>query len=132
MKFPESMDECFYFTRRTLDNNGKIVAWVFKPDCPKCGKAKMCKPIDSKTGEVKIRAKEYVCSACKYTVLKDELEPTLDINIQYMCPHCGNSGEATAPYKKKKFQGVDAYIFECQGCHKTIPLTKKMKELKEE
>ena len=47
LKQPESMDECFYFTNRTLEEGkGRATAWVFKPDCPKCGKAKMGKPID--------------------------------------------------------------------------------------
>ena len=57
MKMQESADECFYFSRRSLGNNGKAVAFVQKPDCPMGRKAKMRKPIDKKTGGVKIRAK---------------------------------------------------------------------------
>ena len=128
MEMPESMDECFYFTRRTLENDGKAVAWVLKPDCPECGKAKMGKPVDK--GKVKIRAKEYVCPSCGYTVSKEEFEPTLTMNIQYKCPHCGNSGEATTNYKLKSFLGTKAYVFTCEKCGEKIGITKKMKDVK--
>lgn len=128
---PESADECFYFTRRTMDNDGRAIAWVLKPDCPKCAKAKMGKPIDKKTGDVRIRAKEYECPECGYSVGKEEFEPTLTMNVQYTCPFCKSSGEVGTPYKRKKFQGVDAYVFTCQKCGKQIPLTKKMKDVKE-
>ena len=94
-----------------------------------CRKAKMSKPIDKKTGGVKIRAKEYTCPICAHTVSKDEFEPTLDMEIEYTCPACGKSGEATTPYKRKKFKGVDAYVFECRDCHEKILLTKKMKDV---
>ncbi len=126
---PESTNECFYFTRRTFDNNGKAVAWVLKPDCPQCGKAKMGKPRAS-DGHIKIRAGEYTCPACGYTVSKEEFEPTLTMNIQYTCLHCGNSGETTTNYETKKFHRVDAYVFTCQKCNEKIPITKKMKGLK--
>ena len=129
IEIPESMDECFYFSRRTLDNNGKAVSWVLKPDCPKCGKAKMGKP-QATDGHIKIRAKEYMCPACSYTVSKEEFEPTLTMNIQYTCPHCGNSGEATTDYKLKPFMGVKAYVFTCGKCNEKIGITKKMKEPK--
>ncbi|MCK5282542.1 MAG: hypothetical protein KAK00_03985 [Nanoarchaeota archaeon] len=130
MELPNSMDECLYFTRRSLDNDGKAVAWVLKPDCPKCGKDKIGKPVNPKTGNAKIRAKEYVCPACGYTVPKDEFEPTITMNIQYKCPHCGNEGDATTPYTRKKFHGVDAYVFQCGKCNEKIPITKKMKAIK--
>jgi hypothetical protein len=123
---PESMDDLFYFTRRAL-GNGKIMAWVYRPDCPKCKKAKMGKPKDEKTGDVKIRAKEYVCPACKYTVSKEEFEPTCQMEIIYTCPHCGKSGEATTLYKLKSFDGVKAYVFECSSCKQKVGITKKMK-----
>lgn len=127
LKEPESVEDVFYFTRREI-GKGKIMAWVYKPLCSKCGKAKMGKPIDDKTGRPKIRAKEYVCPGCKYTVSKDELEPTCTMEILFTCPHCGKSGEATTLYKRKKFDGVDAYIFECTFCKQKIGVTKKMKK----
>ena len=37
LKFPESMDECIYFTRRA-DDKSKIIAWTAKATCPKCKK----------------------------------------------------------------------------------------------
>ena len=123
------MDECFYFTNRQSDNS-YIRAWVFKPVCPKCGKAKLGKPVDEKTGKVKIRAKEYVCPGCKSVFEKDEIDPTLEMNIKYKCPHCGIEGEATTQYKRKKWQGVDAYVFKCDKCGEKIGITKKMKEPK--
>ena len=133
LKFPESMDECVYFTNRALteDGKGNVTAWVFRNDCPKCGKAKMGKPVDEKTGQVKIRAKEYVCPECGYTVEKTEYEETLTCNIQYTCDECGHEGETQVPFKRKKFMGTDAVVFTCEGCGKKIPITKKMKALKE-
>ncbi len=86
--------------------------------------------MDSKTGKVKTRSSEYVCPSCDYSVPKEEFEPTLSMNVQYTCPHCGKSGETTTPYKRKKFKGVDAYVFQCNDCNEKIPITKKMKEPK--
>jgi len=128
-KEPESMDECFYFTNRTFDNNGYAIAWVYKPTCPKCKKGMMGKPI-KKNGKVDKKATIYECPACKYQVNIEEYEPTLQIEIKYKCPKCGNEGETTAPYQRKKFQGVDAFVFVCQKCSEKIPLTKKMKAIK--
>jgi predicted RNA-binding Zn-ribbon protein involved in translation (DUF1610 family) len=128
LKEPESMEECIYFTRRTIDN-GKAMAWVFKEKCPKCGKALMGKPLDPKTGGAKIRAKEYVCPKCGYTVPKKEYEDTLTANIKYTCPKCGNQGETQIPFRRKSFQGVQALVFECGKCKAKIPITKKMKSV---
>ncbi len=130
MKEPESMDECFYFTNRILENDGTIVAWCFKPECPECKKVKLGKPVDKKTGKVKIRAKEYECPGCGFTIPKEEMDPTLELNVQYKCPHCGNEDECTTPFKRKKFKGVDAYVFECSKCGEKIGVTKKMKKPK--
>jgi hypothetical protein len=127
---PESMDECFYFSRRSLENNGKVVAWVHKPLCPSCSKAKMGKP-QGKDGSIKIRAKEYACPSCKYTVDKEEFEPTLTMEVQFTCPSCKKPGETATPYKRKKFKGVDAYVFDCTFCKEKIPITKKMKDIKD-
>ncbi|HII72803.1 TPA: hypothetical protein HA265_08660, partial [Candidatus Woesearchaeota archaeon] len=52
----------------------------------------------------------------------------LECEIQYTCPECGNSGEIKVPFKRKKFQGMDAVIFQCDKCKAKIPITKKMKE----
>ena len=65
LEIPESMDSCLYFTNRSLDPEGQILAWVYKKECPKCKAAKMGKPVVK--GKVKIRAKEYVCPKCDYT-----------------------------------------------------------------
>ena len=116
-----------YFTRRAVQSS-KIVAWVFKELCPKCKKGMMGKPVEK--GKVKIRATEYVCPACGYSEEKGTYEIKLTCNVQYTCPKCQHSGETTASFKRKSFQGVKAIVFECQGCHEQIPITKKMKEVK--
>lgn len=128
---PQSTEECLYFTRRSLGDNeeGNAAAWVYKKTCPKCGKAKMGKPVDS--GHVKIRAKEYVCPECGFTEDKTTHEESCMVEIIYKCPYCGGEGEATTEYKLKAFKvdgkAAKAYIFECGKCHRKLGLTKKMK-----
>lgn len=130
LKEPESMDECIYFTRRKLeDNKGSIMAWVFKKECPKCGKALMGKPRGGE-GKVKIRAKEYECPECGYAVSKEEYEPTLECSIKYECQSCGNKGEAAVPFVRKSFKGVKAIVFQCGKCGEKIGITKKMADVK--
>ncbi len=126
LKQPNSVDECVYFTRRTLMETGKVMAWAFKQLCPKCKKAMMGKPTED--GKVKIRAKEYVCPACKYTVEKTAYEDTLTCDVVYTCPKCKHQGEASVPYKRKAWQGVKAIVFECGKCREKLGVTKKMKE----
>jgi len=128
MREPESMDECIYFTNRTLENDGRVRAWVYKVDCPKCGKAKMGKPVEK--GKVKIRATEYVCPECGHSEEKTEHEEKLTVEIIYKCPYCGHEGEATTIYKRKSFNGVPSYVFACDSCGKKIGITKKMKKPK--
>ncbi len=127
LKFPNSTDECIYFTRRANDN-WRIIAWVFKKQCPKCKKGLMQKPRDEKTGKPKIRAKEYVCNNCGYTEEKAVHEESLTMDVRYTCPFCSHEGEATTQFKKKTFEGIPSYLFECGKCHKKIAITKKMKE----
>jgi ribosomal protein S27AE len=136
LKFPNSMDECVYFTRRNV-GEGKVVAWVFRETCPKCKKSVMGKPKDPKTGRPKIRAKEYTCESCMYTVPGEEYEDSLTVSIQYTCPHCKNSSEAQVPFKRKKVKifdeeeqkskSVDVIRFICGKCSKNVDITKKMK-----
>lgn len=127
---PNSVKECVYFTRRTI-GNGKVMAWVLRKECPKCKKAIMGKPRDEK-GSVKIRAKEYVCPECKYTEEKKTHEESLQCNMEYTCPKCGKQGETQVPFKRKKYMGVDALIVMCKDCGEKIPITRKMKEGKDE
>ena len=126
LREPESMDEVIYFTRRAI-GDGKVMAWTYRKDCPKCG-AKMGKPVDAKTGKVKSRATEYVCPECGHTEEKKEHEASLTIEAKYTCPHCGKEGEGTAPYVRKTFEGVKAYVIVCEHCKGKIGITKKMKE----
>jgi uncharacterized CHY-type Zn-finger protein len=136
IKEPESMDELVYFTNRKV-GDGHIKAWVYRRECLKCGKALMGKPVDEKTGKPKIRAKEYVCPECNYTVDKEEYEDTLTCEIKYTCPKCKHQGEAEVPFQRKKIKkfdevknkkiAVDAIVFNCESCGEKIPITKKLK-----
>ncbi len=129
LKEPDSMEECIYFTRRAHEG-GKVMAWVFREPCPSCGKEPMGKPVDEKTGSVKIRAKEYVCPGCGHAVEKAEYEDTLTCNIKYTCQSCGRAGETQVPFKRKVWQGVKAIVYACAGCGKKWGVTKKMKQPK--
>ncbi len=125
---PTNAEECVYLTNRYLGEKGMVRCWVFRENCTKCGKALMGKPRDSK-GKVKIRAKEYVCPECGYTVEKAAYESTLTANVAYTCPKCEHASETQIPFKRKKVDGVDSLLFSCQKCNEKIYITKKMKEL---
>ncbi|MCP3685905.1 MAG: hypothetical protein GY861_24930 [bacterium] len=128
MKKPESMDECIYFTQRDIDG-GEAMVWVFKQECPKCKKAIMGKPIGD-NGKVKVRAKEYVCPECGYTVEKQEYEEGLTACAEYTCPKCKNQGELQVPFKRKNIDGVLTLRLQCEKCECNLDITKKMKEKK--
>lgn len=136
---PENMDDLIYFTRRALnDGEGKCMAWVYKGVCSKCGKGKMGKPKDPKTGKVKIRSKEYVCPECGNVEEKVAHEETLMCEISYTCPHCKKEGEATVPFQRKsvsvfdeekqKKVSVKAVKAKCEHCDGAINIVKKMKK----
>jgi transcription elongation factor Elf1 len=127
LKTPNSMDECLYFSNRTV-GDGKVMAWVYRKECPKCHKAKMGKPVEK--GKVKIRSDVYVCPACGYSEEKVAHEESCTLEAIYTCPKCKKQGESSAPYKRKKFMGTPAYIIECQHCGEKIPITKKLKDIK--
>ena len=124
---PKSATEVIYFTNRVFPT-GWAKAWTYRKDCPKCGKAKMGKPVVK--GKVKIRATEYVCPACSFTEEKVVHEESLTLEAIYKCPHCQKEGESSAPYKRKSYLGVQSYIVECEHCGEKIALTKKLKEPK--
>ena len=127
LRFPKSMDECIYFSNRSINDNS-VTAWVYRKDCPKCKKAKMGKPVEK--GKVKIRADEYVCPSCGYRENKKEHEESLELQVKYTCPHCGKEGESTTQYKRKNYKGVQSFVVACQHCGEAIPLTKKLKGVK--
>lgn len=128
LTIPDSTEKCLYFTRRKLEEGGSIIAWAEKEICPECGKGIIGKPVEK--GKVKIRATEYVCPECGHTESKAEYEPKCTVKVIYECPYCKHKGETTTEYKRKKWMGVDAYVFTCQGCAKKIGITKKMKKAK--
>ena len=121
------MDEYVYFTNRVIDS-GRAMAWVLRKECPKC-KGVMGKPL-KKGGKIDKKADHYVCYSCSYTESNEQVENSLLINVEYKCPHCGNEGETTSEYKRKVFEGIPSYVFECQQCRKKIGLTKKLKDTK--
>jgi hypothetical protein len=127
---PKSMEECVYFTNRNIGEkfNGTVRCWVFRQQCPKCKKAFMGKPVVD--GKAKIRALEYVCPVCKYTVEKQAYEDTLIANVDYTCPACEFHGGNVLPFKRKKVEGVLTLRFPCEKCKGPIDVTKKMKEIK--
>lgn len=125
LRAPESMDELVYFTRRGLQPKGSVVAWVRRQPCPKCRKALMGKPIAK--GRVKTRAQEYVCPACGHTVDRASFEAALACEATYDCPHCGKPGESTAPFMRKKVEGVPTIQVLCQHCKGKINITRKLK-----
>lgn len=127
--FPNSMNECLYFTNRETPELGRILAWVRRRECPKCHKGLMGKPIDSKTGRPKVRSTEYVCPKCGNTEEKLAHEEGCVVQIEYTCT-CGHSGKTTSEYKRKSWNGVPSYVFSCDGCGKKIGITKKMKAIK--
>ncbi len=129
LKKPNSVEECVYFTNRTIVVSGRAMAWVFRKQCPKCRKGVMGKP-QKKGGKIDKKADYYVCYLCNYQESNEQFENSLILNVDYKCPHCGNEGETTSEYKRKTFEGVPSYLFECQKCHKKIGLTKKLKETK--
>ncbi len=127
LRKPESMDECFYFSNRAI-GEGKAMAWAFRPSCPECKKGMMGKPI-KKNGKVDKKAEHYECQLCKHRESEEGMGPLMVLSVEYTCPHCKHSGETTTPYQRKKFQGVSAFLFNCQKCNEKIPITKKLKEI---
>ncbi len=137
LKEPTSTEEVVYFTRRTLGEHGRVIAWAYRQDCPKCKKAKMGKPKDEKSGKARTRAKEYTCPSCQYIVPKEEYEDSLTMEAKYSCPHCKKQGESTGPFKRKKTAVFDVekqkkvmipmVRLACQHCKGNIDITQKMK-----
>ena len=127
LREPEDMEELFYFTRRKLENGGWVRAWVYKPEAP-TGKGVLSKPINPKTGRVKVRSTIYVDDEGNEYPVK-EIDPTLKLEIKYKSPYTGKEGETTIPYKRKTYKGVPSFVFEDQEGNK-IAITKKMKKPK--
>jgi len=90
-----------------------------------------------KDGKIQIRAKEYKCPACGFTMEKGEFEDTLTASIAYTCPYCNNTDETQVPFLRKKVARLDeesgkkkmieTVRFVCSKCKKNLDITKKMK-----
>jgi RecJ-like exonuclease len=128
LKKPDSMEECLYFTNRSI-GEGFAEAWVYRKECPDCKKPTVGKPI-KKDGKPDKKSDHYECSICKLTMSNEEVEKDLKLEIEYQCPHCKHEGQTTAEYQRKVFEGVPSYVFTCDKCGKNIGITKKMKKAK--
>ncbi len=126
LKKPESMDECVYFTRRTIES-GRLTAWAFRKQCSKCNAGLMGKPI-KKNGKPDKKSPIYTCYSCGHQESNESIESSLVLSIEYTCPFCNQSGETTTEYVRKMYQGIPSFVFTCQNCGKNIGITKKMKE----
>jgi len=129
LKKPDSVEECLYFTNRSLGDEGFATAWVYRPICPECKEGRMGKPI-KKNGKPDKKSPNYECVKCKYQKPNEEIESELKVEVEYKCPHCGNEGFATTEYKRTTFEGIPSYVFECEKCNQKIGITKKMKKKK--
>lgn len=87
----------------------------------------MGKPRDKK-GKVLVRAKEFCCPECGYSMEKTAYEESSIANAEYTCPACGSSGEAQVPFKRKNIKGIPTLRFQCSKCNASIDVTKKLKE----
>ena len=123
---PKSTKELRYFSRKTLENGGRAMVWVFNPKCPECGEKGLQMPFNEETGKYKSRGKNFVCRNCGHEVPKKVIKEELPTaNIEYTCPHCKYQGEKQAPLKrnsKKEFR------FKCDSCNETIIVGKKGKK----
>ena len=99
LKKPSSVEECVYFTNRTI-GNGRAMAWVFRKECPKCRKGVMGKP-QKKGGKLDKKADHYLCYQCGYQESNEQVENSLVINVEYKCPYCSFESETTLEYKRK-------------------------------
>lgn len=137
VKIPNSMEELVYFTKRTYGDVGRVTAWAYRSQCPKCKKGLMGKPLDPKTKKPKIRATEYECPECGHTIEKKAYEDTLTFEATYTCKKCKHQGEVSMPFKRKtvkvedeetgKITSCPAFAFACSKCGEKIYVTKKMK-----
>jgi len=127
---PKSMDELVYMTTRMFDD-ALIRVWVYRQKCPKCKKSLMGKPLDDKTGKIKVRSSEYVCPSCGYSAEKKAYEDTLEAEFKGTCPHCKKDIEGSVPFKRKSVKGVSTLRIKCPLCSGDIDITKKMKKLKD-
>lgn len=113
---PKDPKEVRYFTRKTV-GKGKVMIWVFNPDCPKCD-GKLSIPYDEETGRYKSMARDVTCNKCIYSIPKKDFKEVEAVaNIAYTCPYCGKEGELQLPFvnKKKKI-----FKFKCSHCGKEI------------
>lgn len=129
-EYPETMDELLYFTNRRLPDGTKILAVVERKDCPECGKEKMGKPINEKTGKVKTRAKEYVCPNCGHEEPKKAHEESLELDIQYTNSEQTEVKRTKTPYKRRTWKGMKSFVFENEFTGERMGITKRLKTKK--
>lgn len=126
---PKSIEGLFYFTNRSLPNNGWVKIWVFKEHCLKCKKGVMQKPRRrNKRGNKPVKtAKYYVCNNCGYEESASSYESRLVANIKYKCPNCGYESFMKKQFIRKKVKGFLTFIFNCEKCNAEISIPKLKK-----
>lgn len=129
---PQSMDELLYFSNRRMPDGIRIIAWVDKVSCPECSKATMGKPVDPKTGKVKVRSAVYQCPGCGFEEPKAAHEKRLVMQVRYTDETGKNWKAAQAPYQLKTWKGMKSYVFMNEFTGEKMGVTKRLKMKKEE
>lgn len=120
---PDDPKDLRYFTKRKLDNDGRVMIWVFNPKCPECGKRALKIPYDEEKGRFKSRSGHFVCKNCGNEVPKKKVkDKTPTANVKYTCPHCGYEGEKQEPFERTKTK--KKFKFKCEDCGKKIVVGK--------
>ena len=121
---PKDISELYFFTRQTLEPKGFAFMWVYKPMCPKCGKARIAK--------LKKRDKVYTCNECKSVFEKAEHDKLLNFNVEYTCPECSHKGELSGDWTSKPTSKTSAVMlkFNCQKCDNKLQISRMSKKKK--
>ncbi len=124
---PTSMEDLLYFSNRKMPDGVRIIAWVDKLTCEKCKKALMGKPINEKTGKVKIRAAVFVCPECEHEEPKTAHTKKLVMQIRYTDETGKNWKSAQTAYTLKTWKGMKAYVFQNEFTGEKMGVTKRLK-----
>jgi len=87
----------------------------------------MGKPVDPKTGKVKVRSTNFVCPNCGREESKAVHEKKLVMQIRYTNQTGKEWKSATTEYKLKTWQGMKAYVFVNEFTGEKMGVTKRLK-----
>lgn len=124
---PQQMDDLLYFSNRRLPSGIRMIAWVEKITCEGCKKALMGKPVDEKTGKVKIRSSIFVCPECGREEKKAVHTKKLTMQVRYTDETGKEWKKAETEYKLRTWQGMKAYVFDNEFTGKPMGVTKRLK-----